>query len=102
MTYKVDSNITDALVAWIEYALPPGSCTEYLLRGDYDEAFLHAHPMIKPYWDDHILYVELNIPEYCRGENYDKWKGLADYEVRKRCAELVKQELDKNSEVFEL
>ena len=102
MKYKVDINITDAIRVWIEHALPPGSCTELLLRGDYDEALLHAHPHIKPYWDDHVLFVECEVPEYCRGENYDKWKGIKDYELRQRCKELCEKELDKNSEVFEL
>ena len=76
MKLMVDMNMTEAMDVWIEHALPPGSCTELLLRGLYDEAILHAHPNIKPHFKDHIEYVERYVPEYCRGENYDNWKGI--------------------------
>jgi hypothetical protein len=71
---KVDTNISSAVEFWYEYALPPGNCTELLLRGKYDEALKFAHPLIKPHWDDHIKYIE-TIPIECRNENYDKWRG---------------------------
>lgn len=74
MTYKIDINIVEAIKLWHNKGIPPGSCTEYLLRGDYEEAFLHAHPLIKPFWNDHIQFVENEVPSYCRGKNYDIWK----------------------------
>lgn len=77
----VDDSIVEAIRAWITYALPPGSCTELLLRGQYGEAFKHAHPHIKPHWDDHVKFVEA-LPLYCRNENYDRWKGMEAYEHR--------------------
>lgn len=81
MSLKVDTSIVEAVRAWLTYALQPGSCTELLLRGDYDEAYKHAHPLIKPYWDDHIKFIE-SIPLYCRNGNYDRWKGMEEYNAR--------------------
>ena len=78
MIIRVDDSIVQAVEAWIHHALPPGSCTENLLRGNYEKAFMSAHPLIKPHWDDHIKYIE-TIPLYCRNENYDKWKGMERY-----------------------
>lgn len=75
---RVDQSISDAVDKWLSNGINPGSCTELLLRGDYDEAFLHAHPLIKPFWKEHIRYIE-SIPAECRGENYDTWKGLQHY-----------------------
>jgi len=71
---RVCTSITSAIDLWISHGLKPGSCTELLLRGEYERAFQHAHPIIKPYFADHIKYVEL-ISEECRGENFDTWKG---------------------------
>jgi hypothetical protein len=73
---RVDANITDAIDRWIELGMPPGSCTEFLLRGDYERALRSAHPMIKPHWDDHVTYVKTCVPACCRGENYDTWQGI--------------------------
>jgi len=72
---EVDENIICAVDSWIQHGINPGSCTELLLRGKYDEAFKHAHPLIKPYWEDHITYIE-SLPEACRGKNFDTWKGM--------------------------
>lgn len=72
---KVDRNITDAIDRWYKDGLPPGSCTEYLLRGNYERAFMSAHPMIHEHWQDHIKFVETCVPACCRGENYDNWVG---------------------------
>ncbi len=74
---RIDQNIVDAINLWIHYGILPGSCSELLLKGDYDEAFLHAHPLIKPYWDDHIKYVE-TLPLACRGEGMETWKGTKE------------------------
>jgi hypothetical protein len=92
--YSVDRSIVDAIEKWFDYGLPPGSCTEYMLRGDYLEAYKHAHPLIKPYWDDHVGFVQECVPVICRGDNYDNWKGYDDYLTRKRCRELVERELN--------
>jgi len=75
MNLCVDDNIVSAIDMWIEHGIPAGSCTELLLRGRYDEALLHAHPMIKPFWNDHIQYIENYVPIECRNENYNTWKG---------------------------
>jgi len=69
--FSLDENIVDAIDIWIKYRIYPGSCTFLLLKGDYEEAYKHAHPLIKPYWKDHIRYVE-TLPEECRGENIEK------------------------------
>lgn len=50
----VDPGMIDAAKRWCENRIPAGSCTMLLLAGYYDEAFLHAHPLIKPHWQDHI------------------------------------------------
>ena len=71
---QVDDSIRSAVDMWIKHGIKPGSCTEHLLRGDYDRALQHAHPLIKPHWNDHIEYIE-SVPEECRGENYDTWKA---------------------------
>ena len=73
---NVDTSITSAIELWYTDGLPPGSCTELLLRGRYEEAFKHAHPLIKPHWYDHIEYVETVVPIECRNENYDTWRGV--------------------------
>jgi len=78
----IDENIKNSIDVWIDHGINPGSCTELLLRGDYDEAFKHAHPMIKPFWEDHIEYVE-SMPEACRGENFDEWPGIAGWKTYK-------------------
>lgn len=75
LNLRVDENIKQAIDMWIEHGMSPGSCTTLLLKGDYEEAFKHAHPLIKPHWDDHIKYVE-SLPSDCRGENMSEWKGL--------------------------
>ena len=72
---NVDNSISDAVDLWISHGIKPGSCTELLLRGQYDQAYLHAHLLIKPFWDDHIKYIE-SLPAGCRGENFDTWEGL--------------------------
>lgn len=96
--YNVDSGMVSAMEAWLDYGLSPGSCTEFLLRGDYLEAYKYAHPLIKPYWDDHVAYVEDCVPDICRGENYDKWKGYDDYIMRLKC----KVDLGENNNAFEV
>lgn len=73
MHYRVDQNIIEAIDLWISHGLEPGSCTTLLLKGEYDEAFLHAHPLIKPHWKDHITYVE-SLPDKYRGKNFESWK----------------------------
>ena len=80
-TLKVDENIISAIKVWINHGIKPGSCTELLLRGEYDEAFKHAHPLIKPFWEDHIKYVEM-LPEECRGEHFDTWPGMFKNHMR--------------------
>jgi hypothetical protein len=70
----VCDNIKKAIDLWISHGIKPGSCTELLLRGDYDRAFLHANPLLKPHWEDHIKYIE-TLPDECRGENVDTWTG---------------------------
>jgi hypothetical protein len=92
-TMRVDSNITEAIDNWYEFGMSPGSCTEFLLRGDYERALRSAHPMIKPYWDDHIRYVEQCVAPECRGENYDKWRGVEFYNSRHEFQEDEEMEL---------
>ena len=75
---RIDQNISDAVEKWLIHGISPGSCTELMLRGKYDEAFEHAHILVKPFWKEHIRYIE-SIPAECRGENYDTWKGLKYY-----------------------
>ena len=71
----LDLNILDAIEVFISHGIHPGSCVELLLRGKYEEAYKHAHPLIHPYWDEHIKYVEM-LPKAIRGENFDKWEGI--------------------------
>ena len=73
MPLLIDENIKDAIDVWIKFGIYPGSCTTLLLKGEYDEALKHAHPLIKPHWKDHISYIE-KIPIECRGENMESWK----------------------------
>lgn len=100
MGYMVDDSIVSAVKLWIEHGIPPGSCTELLLRGDYDRAFKSAHPLIKPHWNDHILFIENCVPEYCRGVNYDKWKGMEHYKINKKCFEMLGEKLDEVGDIF--
>jgi len=65
MNLRVDENITQAIDLWISHGIDPGSCTRLLLLGEYDEALKHAHPLIKPHWDDHIAYIK-SLPKECR------------------------------------
>ena len=91
---RVDKNITESIDNWIEHGFHPGSCTELLLRGEYKEAWYHAHPMIKPHWIDHVTYVKTCVPDYCKGKNFDKWRGMEYYNCR--------TDIDPKNEVFEL
>ena len=75
---RIDGNITEAIDAWISHGLPPGSCTWLLLAGDYDEAKKYAHPLILPFWDDHVEYVKRCVPDECKGMNMASWKGRVD------------------------
>jgi len=77
----LDQNIIDAIEVWITHGLNPGSCTELLLRGEYEKAFKHAHPLIHDHWQDHIDYVE-RLPKECRGDNFDNWKGMLPWKTR--------------------
>jgi len=70
---RVDENIKSAIDNWINHGLEPGSCTTLLLKGDYEEALKHAHPLIKPHWEDHIEYVE-SLPIKCRGPYMEEWQ----------------------------
>ncbi len=72
-TFNIDPSIKEAVELWVDHGLNPGSCTELLLRGDYDRAFKYAHPHIKPFWNDYVEYIK-TIPIECRNENYDSWK----------------------------
>ena len=86
---NIDENIIGAINNWISHGLIPGSCTELLLRGDYEEAFKHAHPLIKPHWKDHIEYIE-RLPMKYRGENFDIWKikkKLERQNIKIKCPE---------------
>jgi len=73
---NVDDSIIGAVNLWVSHGIKPGSCTELLLRGDYEKAYKHAHPMIKSHWEDHVAYIE-SLPIDFRGENFDDWKGTA-------------------------
>jgi len=69
---RVDTSIIEAIETWASHGIYPGSCTTLLLKGEYDEALKHAHPLIKPHWQDHITYVE-SLPKEYRGENMEAW-----------------------------
>lgn len=73
MNLRIDKNIKEAIDLWISHGINPGSCTTLLLEGDYDEAYKHAHPLIKPHWEDHISYIQ-SLPMECRGKNMKSWK----------------------------
>ena len=77
---NVDQSMISAFKLYFLYGLTPGSCTSYLLAGEYDEAFERAHPMIKgeEMWNDHIAFVETCIPECCRNECFNTWAGYFD------------------------
>jgi len=79
---RADSNMTNAVNMWYLHALQPGSCTELVLRGQYDEALLHAHVNIRPIFGEFIEWVELYVPDCCKNENYDKWRGIDYYNQR--------------------
>ena len=72
-----EPGIKEAIDSWISHGLHPGSFTYYLLKGDYEEALKHAHPLLKPHIQDQIDYVE-TLPIECRGENMESWKGEND------------------------
>lgn len=77
MNLRVDISIKEAIDVWISHGLDPGSCTRLLLKGDYEEAKKHAHPLILPHWDDHIAYVESIHIKY-RHNNMKAWKESFD------------------------
>lgn len=74
-TYCIDINIKLAIDLWIRKHIEPGTFTELLLRGKYDEAYTHAHPLLKMYFFDHVNFVEDVVPDFCKFENFDKWKN---------------------------
>ena len=74
LNLMLDWNIVDAIKNYFLYGLPPGSFTTLLLKGDYENAPNHAHPLIKQHIPDHIAFVEM-LPGCCRGENFSNWQG---------------------------
>jgi len=74
---RVDYGMVDSFKLYFLYGLCPGSCSSYILSGEYEEARAHAHPMIKgdEIWNDHIKFVETVLPECCRGKNMSGWEG---------------------------
>lgn len=76
----VCDSIVSAIRVFFVYGLSPGSCTELLLKGKYDEAKLHAHMMLRDddTWTDHINFIEHLVPICCRNEYYDTWKGFVN------------------------
>lgn len=83
---KVDENIVSAIRMYFLYAVPPGSCTELLLRGNFDDAKLRAHMLVRDdnHWNDHVAFVKNCVPVYCKNENYDTWKGYRNLSNEER------------------
>lgn len=79
-TLMVDVSIQSAAEAWISHGLDPGSCVRLLLQGKYKEALAHAHPLIIPYWEDHVAYIQ-SLPAECRGENMEAWERKKESET---------------------
>jgi len=71
--YSIDENIKSAIDNWIKYGLNPGTCTRLLLEGKYLKAYDYAHPLIKPHWKGHVVFVEKVSLKY-RGKNMEKHK----------------------------
>ena len=58
----LDESVTDAIDLWLKHDLQPGSFTTRLLLGYGESDLIHyAHPMLRPYIQDHIIYVDLLI-----------------------------------------
>ena len=64
-----------AILAFFMHGLRPGSCTTYLLKGEYERAYACAHPSIKDRWDNRIHWIEKHVPMCIRGDNFDNWSG---------------------------
>jgi hypothetical protein len=73
----VDKHIIDAIDAYYAFGLPCGSCTTLLLEGRYDDAFQHAHTLIKPTWDAHVAYAKALPVLVPKQVEHDAW--LAEY-----------------------
>lgn len=72
----------DAILAFVVHGLYPGSCAECMLKGDFDGAVARAHPHLKlgkvgeRAIDEYFTWIVECIPNYCKKENFDTWKGF--------------------------
>ena len=69
---------------FFKYGFHPGSCTSYLLKGDYVKAYAHAHPIIKrsDHWN-YITHAVEEFPEEMRGNNFDDWAGFEKKQIKR-------------------
>jgi hypothetical protein len=80
---SVGDDMLDTILIFIVYGYHPGSCAEALLREDLEGAMAKAHPWLKHRADKHDTYVEYYldivkscVPDYCKKENFDTWRGF--------------------------
>lgn len=84
--YEIDQNVADAIFNYILYGLSPGSFTMAILIGDYEVAYLRAHPLLlrdNDYVKETIEFVKNELPPMAHGNlnNYVEWqahKGLLE------------------------
>ncbi len=92
-TAVIDLGVMEALARYLAYGLDPGSFGKALLRGDTEEAYRCAHPLLHREEDQELggrelvdiiptmlLFTESAIPAFARGEDIDRWmehRGLS-------------------------
>lgn len=70
---RLDTNVTESVVNWFLYGLPPGSWTTALIVRDYERCIYSAHEMILFAVKDHLTWVDCYLPY--QAKDMDTWKG---------------------------
>jgi hypothetical protein len=80
---SVGDDMLDTILAFIVYGYYPGSCAEAILREDMPGAMARAHPRLKhkrkkgeTYVEYYLDIVKNCVPDYCKKENFDTWRGF--------------------------
>tara|TARA_B100000929_G_scaffold247489_1_gene206236 strand:- start:12638 stop:13090 length:453 start_codon:yes stop_codon:yes gene_type:complete len=86
----VEDNIEQAVINFFIYGLQPGSYTTLMLVQNFNEAYHHAHPMLKSGPPDEPTYhqcLELafkELPEFLIRENVVTWPGYVNLDEAER------------------
>lgn len=86
----LETNIRDAVFNFFIYGLQPGSYTTLMLQHRFDDAYHHAHPLLKsgppdePTTHDCLELSFKELPEFLTGECAKHWPGYVNLNKQQR------------------